>query len=114
MSPAEAVRGLLDALAVPAEWSTSSMAALEALYRSRVCGSRVLVILDDARDAEQVRPLLPGSPECLVVVTSRRQLTGLVAAEGAYAVRPVDISVASPRGRAARSGGTRARGAPTA
>ena len=44
----------------------------------------MLVLLDNARDCDQVRPLLPGSPGCLVVVTSRNQLTSLAAAEGAH------------------------------
>src|SRR5262249_11131811 len=47
------------------------------LYRSVLDGRRVLVVLDDAADAEQVRPLVPGSPGCAVVVTSRQSLPGL-------------------------------------
>ena len=82
--PAEAIRGLLDALEVPAERIPVSLDAQTGLYRSLLAGRRVLVVLDNARNAEQVRPLLPGSHSCLVVVTSRSQLAGLVAAEGAH------------------------------
>ena len=98
MTPAEAVRGFLDALGVPAARIPVSLDAQAALYRSLLAGRRMLVVLDNARDAEQVRPLLPGSPRLLVVVTSRNRLTGLVAAEGA---QPADRWTCSPRPRRA-------------
>src|SRR5215475_8003747 len=84
MAPAEAVRGFLDALDVPPERIPPSLEAQAALYRSLLAGKRVLVVLDNARDAEQARLLLPGTPTALVVVTSRSQLTSLVAVDGAH------------------------------
>jgi DNA-binding SARP family transcriptional activator/tetratricopeptide (TPR) repeat protein len=83
VTPAEAIRGFLDALGVPAAQMPADPDARMARYRSLLAGRRVLVVLDNARDATQVRPLLPGSPGCLVVVTSRNQLDGLAASTGA-------------------------------
>jgi len=82
VGPADAMRGFLDALA--AERIPAGLAAQTGLYRSLLVGRRMLVVLDNARDAEQIRPLLPGTPGCFVLVTSRSQLPGLVAAEGAH------------------------------
>src|SRR5262249_7021433 len=86
MDPAEAVRRFLDALGVPSERIPVDLDAQAALYRSQLAGRRVLVVLDNARDTAQVRPLLPGAPGCLVVVTSRNQLTGLIAGDGAHPI----------------------------
>jgi DNA-binding SARP family transcriptional activator len=97
MHPAEAVRGFLDALAVPPERIPAGLQAQAALYRSLLAGKRVLVVLDNARDADQVRPLLPGSGGCLVVVTSRNQLPGLVATEGAHPLSLDLLSAAEAR-----------------
>jgi len=83
MPPAEAIRLLLDALSVPSARIPAGLEAQAGLYRSVLAGQRILVLLDNARDVDQVRPLLPASPGALVLVTSRSQLTSLVAAEGA-------------------------------
>ncbi|ACU73911.1 transcriptional regulator, SARP family [Catenulispora acidiphila DSM 44928] len=83
MKPEEAIRGFLDVFAVPKERIPHGLDAQAALYRSLLAGRRMLVVLDNARDADHVRPLLPGSPGCLVLVTSRSRLTGLVVGHGA-------------------------------
>jgi tetratricopeptide (TPR) repeat protein len=82
MTPAEAIRGLLDSLQVPAERIPAELDAQTALYRSMLDGRRILVVLDNAREAAQVRPLLPGASGNIVVITSRDQLTGLSATQG--------------------------------
>jgi tetratricopeptide (TPR) repeat protein len=90
MRPAEAIRTVLDALGAQASRIPAELDAQAALYRSLMAGRRMLILLDNAATADQVRPLLPGEPGSLVVVTSRSRLTGLVAADGAYPV-PVDL-----------------------
>lgn len=82
-SPQDVIRGFLDAFAVEPARIPADPRAHAGLYRSVLAGKRVLLVLDDAGDEAQVRSLLPGSGGCLVIVTSRRRLTGLAAAYGA-------------------------------
>ncbi|WP_232667967.1 ATP-binding protein [Pseudonocardia sp. TRM90224] len=74
---AEGLDRLLRALGVSGEQVPEHLEDRAALYRSRLAGRKVLVLLDNAVSDAQVRPLLPGTPGCLVLVTSRRRLTGL-------------------------------------
>jgi tetratricopeptide (TPR) repeat protein len=82
-TPGEAIRGFLDALGVPSERIPASLEGQVGLYRSLLAQRQVLLVLDNARDEQQVRPLLPASSGALVLVTSRNQLAGLAAADGA-------------------------------
>jgi DNA-binding SARP family transcriptional activator len=86
LRPAEALRIFLDALAVPAAQIPATLDGRQSLYRSRLAGTKTLIVLDNAGGPDQVRPLLPGAPGCLVIVTSRNQLAGLIAADGAQAI----------------------------
>ncbi|MEC3973770.1 AfsR/SARP family transcriptional regulator [Amycolatopsis sp. H20-H5] len=82
VTPDAALARFLRAVGVPAESVPSTVEERSEMLRSRLADARMLLLLDNARDADQVRPLLPGSGT-LVVVTSRNQLRGLVAREGA-------------------------------
>lgn len=97
-TPGEVLDGFLRALNVPATMIPPTVPERAALFRSLVAGRRILVLLDNANSAEQVRPLLPGSASCLVVVTSRVSLTGLAISAGAVRINldllPSDDAVA--------------------
>jgi tetratricopeptide (TPR) repeat protein/DNA-binding XRE family transcriptional regulator len=82
-APEEAVRRFLDALSVPPERIPSAPDAQAGMFRGLLADRKMLIVLDNARDEQQVRPLVPASPASLVLVTSRNQLTGLAAADGA-------------------------------
>jgi DNA-binding SARP family transcriptional activator len=82
-SPLQALAQLLCGLGVVAEQVPMELEQAAGLYRSLLAPKYMLIVLDNARSAEQVRPLLPGGPGCVVLVTSRDRLDGLVATHGA-------------------------------
>ncbi|MER5600324.1 BTAD domain-containing putative transcriptional regulator [Streptomyces sp. NPDC002265] len=84
MEPGEAIETFLVALGIAQQAVPEGLDAQAALFRSVLAGRRVLIVLDNAADTEQVVPLLPAAPGCLVVVTSRSRLSGLVARHGAH------------------------------
>jgi DNA-binding SARP family transcriptional activator/tetratricopeptide (TPR) repeat protein len=95
VQPGQALAQFLHALGVPAERVPPDVDEAAAMYRTLVADRRMLIVLDNAASPDQVRPLLPGSPRCLVVVTSRDRLGGLIVSEGA---RLLALDVLPPEG----------------
>jgi DNA-binding SARP family transcriptional activator len=93
LRPIDALGLLLGALGQPRAQIPADLDQAAALYRSWLAGRRMLVVLDNARSVEQVRPLLPGSPGSVVLITSRDRLSGLTAREGA---RRITLDVLEP------------------
>ncbi|MEQ0559923.1 tetratricopeptide repeat protein [Amycolatopsis sp. NEAU-NG30] len=81
--PELVLASFLHVLGVEEDRIPAELDAQISVYRSVLAGRRVLILLDNAGTAEQVRPLLPGTPGCVVLVTSRASLTGLLVAEAA-------------------------------
>jgi DNA-binding SARP family transcriptional activator/TolA-binding protein len=90
VSAGDALAAFLRTLGVPGTKIPDQEQERSRLYRSLLAGRRVLVVLDNARDGDQVRPLLPGDPGCAALLTSRDALAGLAAADGA---RRLDLDV---------------------
>ncbi|WP_214107646.1 AfsR/SARP family transcriptional regulator [Acrocarpospora catenulata] len=87
VDPADALDQMLRSLGVPGERIPHSPDARAALYRTALAGRRMLILLDNVAEEAQLRPLLPGSPHCLILITSRRRLAGL------EDVRPLSLDV---------------------
>ncbi|MFC0541830.1 AfsR/SARP family transcriptional regulator [Kutzneria chonburiensis] len=87
LTPAVAIRGFLDALGVDPAGIPPDPQAQVGLYRSLVADKRLLIVLDNAADAAQIDSLLPGSPTCTVIVTSRRHLTSVAVRHGAHQLK---------------------------
>jgi DNA-binding SARP family transcriptional activator/tetratricopeptide (TPR) repeat protein len=94
LAPVDVLSRFLRALGVPAEGIPLEQDEMESVLRSLLSGRRMLLVLDNAVAPDQVRPLLPGDPGCPVIVTSREDLRGLIATNGA---RPVPLSALDPR-----------------
>jgi tetratricopeptide (TPR) repeat protein len=92
--PGEALHDFLEALGVPARSIPAALDAKAAMYRSRLADKRMLIILDNARSSDHVRPLLPGTSSCVTVITSRNRLDSLMVREGA---RRISLDVLSKK-----------------
>ncbi|MFC3737670.1 AfsR/SARP family transcriptional regulator [Paractinoplanes deccanensis] len=114
LRPVEALATMLLSLGATPNGS-ADLNALGAQFRSVMAKQRMLVLLDNARDSAQVRPLLPAAPGCLVVITSRNRVPSLVAREGAWPVHVDRLSFrASKDLLALRLGAARLAGEPAA
>jgi DNA-binding SARP family transcriptional activator/tetratricopeptide (TPR) repeat protein len=89
--PSDVLENFLRLLGVPGDNIPTDLESRAALYRDRLAGKKALILLDNAAREEQVRPLLPGRPGCLVLITSRRSMSGL---DGAHMMR---LDVLSPK-----------------
>nr|WP_246497347.1 tetratricopeptide repeat protein [Sphaerisporangium rubeum] len=98
VTAADALAAFLRALGVRPADIPEDLDERAARYRTLLAGRRVLVVLDNAHGADHVRPLLPGSASCMVVVTSRDALTGLVAREGALRIDLTTLTAAEAAG----------------
>ncbi|MER6958721.1 BTAD domain-containing putative transcriptional regulator [Streptomyces sp. NPDC000618] len=105
VTPEHALRTLLESLGADPRGLPQETDALAARFRTLLAGRRMLLLLDNARDAAQVRPLLPGGA-CLVIVTSRNSLAGLVAVNGAHPIALGVLSVPEARALLERRLGT--------
>lgn len=85
--PSQAIRWFLDALGVPPARIPADLQAQAGLYRSLLADRSVLVVLDNAADAGQVRQLIPGGARCMTIITSRSSLPGLIASDAACSLR---------------------------
>jgi tetratricopeptide (TPR) repeat protein len=96
VTPEHALRAFLEALQAAPDKIPVAPQAQAGLYRTLLAGKKMLIVLDNARDEPQVRPLLPPDPTCLVIVTSRNPLAGLAAADAAQPISlgPLDASEA--------------------
>jgi DNA-binding SARP family transcriptional activator len=93
LPPGHALYALLEALGTPPGQIPATLEGRQALYRSLLAAHNILILLDNARDPAQVRPLLPATPGPVVLVTSRSDMAGLVATDGA---RPLALDVLTP------------------
>ncbi|MEU0173833.1 BTAD domain-containing putative transcriptional regulator [Streptomyces massasporeus] len=84
MSIQQAIRSVLAPLISLPEPDNMTPAAYANLYRTTIAQRQILILIDNAFDSAQVQPLIPASPYCMVVITSRRKLTGLVTSHGAH------------------------------
>ncbi|WP_203923238.1 AfsR/SARP family transcriptional regulator [Rugosimonospora africana] len=107
VNPEQALDRFLRALGVPGGRIPPDLPARAALFRSRLADRRMLVLLDNARDPEQVRPLLPAGPHCVAVVTSRNELRGLAVRDGAQSLAVDQMTVAEALSLLARHVGAK-------